>query len=87
MVLVDRGRKAHRRASLPCSRCRAHESADEVLPHFPAVKAAFAPDEVVTDTGKRNNVDPGEVVSSQLQGCRGKGGRNVGVERVARRVV
>lgn len=40
------------------------------------------PDQVVTDTGKGDDVNPRRVVASLLEGGRDEAGRNVGVEGV-----
>jgi hypothetical protein len=51
------------------------------------VEAAFAPDEVVADAGERDDVDPDGVVAGLLEVGRDEGGRDVGVEGEAERVI
>jgi hypothetical protein len=65
---------------------RVQEITDEVLHQLPGVEAAFVSDKVITDAGERNDVNPGSVVASLLEGGRDEGGRDV-LEGVESRVV
>lgn len=51
------------------------------------VEEALVPDEVVADAGKGDDVDPYGVEADLLEGGRGKGRGDAGVEGVEARVV
>jgi hypothetical protein len=58
-----------------------------VLHQLPGVEVAFVSDQIVADVGKGDDINPGRLVASLLEGDRDERGRDVRLEGVKGRVV